>query len=119
MGQFAGDSVLVSAMWEFGPFYTDRIEAGLNGTWSSQTYWGGLKDGIVRLSDFSPLVPDDVRELVLSEKAKIESGSWDVFNGPVMDQSGQTVIAAGEVPSDGDLLGMGYFVKGVEGTVNQ
>jgi hypothetical protein len=55
----------------------------------------------------------------LSEKAKIESGSWDVFNGPVMDQSGQTVIAAGEVPSDGDLLGMGYFVKGVEGTVNQ
>jgi basic membrane protein A len=119
MAGFVGDSVLVSAMWEFGPFYTERIEAAMDGSWKSQSYWGGLADGVVKLSDFSPLVPADVKELVLAEKKKIESGSWDVFNGPVMDQSGKTVVASGSAPADGDLLGMSYFVKGVEGTVNQ
>ena len=106
-------------MWEFSGYYTERIEAAMNGTWKSQSYWGGLNDGIVKLSDFSPLVPADVKELVMAEKAKIESGEWDVFNGPVYDQSGKAVIASGAVPADGDLLGMGWFVKGVEGSVNQ
>ena len=54
MAGFVGDSVLVSAMWEFSGFYTERIEAAMNGTWSSQAYWGGLNDGVVKLSDFSP-----------------------------------------------------------------
>ena len=31
----------------------------------------------------------------------------------------QLVIAEGTSPSDGDLLGMGWFVNGVEGSVNQ
>ncbi len=119
MAKFVGDSVLVSAMWEFSGYYTETIKAAMNGTWKSQSYWGGLNDGVVKLSDFSPLVPEDVKSLVMSEKAKIESGEWDVFNGPVYDQSGAAAIAAGTVPSDGDLLGMSWFVKGVEGSVNQ
>lgn len=117
MAQFVGDSVLVSAMWEFSDFYTSRIEAAMNGTWTTQSYWGGLSDGIVKLSDFSPLVSDDVKDVVMAEKAKIESGEWDVFNGPVYDQSGTAVVADGTVPADGDLLGMSWFVKGVEGSV--
>ena len=119
MAKFVGDSVLVSAMWEFSGYYTKTIEAAMNGTWESSSYWGGLNDGIVKLSDFSPLVPADVKELVMAEKAKIESGEWDVFDGPVYDQKGAAVIAEGTSPSDGDLLGMGWFVKGVEGSVNQ
>ena len=119
MAKFVGDSVLVSAMWEFSKYYTDRIQQGIDGTWKSQSYWGGLAEGDVKLSDFSPLVPEDVKAQVTAEKKKIESGEWDVFNGPVYDQSGKAVIAAGTVPPDGDLLGMSWFVKGVEGTVNQ
>ena len=119
MAKFVGDSVLVSAMWEFSGYYTERIEAAMNGTWKSQAYWGGLNDGIVKLSDFSPLVSADVKDMVMAEKKKIESGEWDVFNGPVYDQSGKAVIARGAVPADGDLLGMSWFVKGVEGSVKQ
>lgn len=119
MAKFVGDSVLVSAMWEFSGYYTAQIEAAMNGKWKSGSYWGGLNEGIVKLSDFSPLVGDDVIELVNAEKKKIESGEWDVFNGPVYDQSGKAAIAEGTVPADGDLLGMSWFVKGVEGSVNQ
>lgn len=117
MAKFVGDSVLVSAMWEFSDFYTERIEAAMNGTWTSQAYWGGLEDGIVKLSDFSPLVGSEIKDVVMAEKSKIESGEWDVFNGPVYNQSGAVVIPEGTVPADGDLLGMGWFVKGVEGSV--
>ena len=119
MAGFVGDSVLVSAMWEFSKYYTARIKAGMDGSWKSQSYWGGLAEGDVKLSDFSPLVSDEVKDLVMAEQKKIVSGEWDVFNGPVYDQAGTEVIAAGTVPPDGDLLGMSYFVKGVEGTVNQ
>ncbi len=119
MGKFVGDSVLVSAMWEFSTYYIDRIEAGMNGTWTADQYWGGLKEGVVKLSDFSPLVDDATKALIAEEAAKIESGSWDVFSGPVKDQSGSVKIAAGTSPSDGDLLGMSWFVEGVEGKISQ
>ncbi len=119
MAKFVGDSVLVSAMWEFSKYYTARIQAGIDGTWTSQSYWGGLADGDVKLSAFSPLVPEDVKALVNSEKEKIISGNWDVFNGPVKDQSGKVVIPAGTKPADGDLLGMSWFVQGVNGTISQ
>ncbi|MDC7228049.1 MAG: BMP family ABC transporter substrate-binding protein [Spirochaetales bacterium] len=119
MAKFVGDSVLVSAMWEFSHYYTTRIQAAMDGTWKTQSYWGGLADGDVKLSDFSPLVPAEIKDLVMAEQSKIESGEWDVFNGPVYDQSGAAVIADGAVPSDGDLANMSWFVKGVEGSVNQ
>ncbi len=119
MAKFVGDSVLVSAMWEFSGYYTQQIKAAMDGSWKSGSFWGGLNEGIVKLSDFSPLVPDDVKDLVASEMEKIKSGEWDVFNGPVRDQSGKLVIADGEVPEDGMLLGMSFFVKGVEGSINQ
>ena len=119
MAKFVGDSVLVSAMWEFSGYYTEQIEAAMNGTWKSQAYWGGLNDGVVKLSDFSPLVPQDVKDAVMAEKGKIESGEWDVFNGPVYNQAGELVVEEGSAPSDGDLLGMSWFVKGVEGSVGQ
>ncbi len=39
-----------------------------------------------------------------------------IFTGPIKDQSGQVRIKAGEVASDGTLLGITWFVEGVIGT---
>jgi basic membrane protein A and related proteins len=45
------------------------------------------------------------------------AGHFDVFWGPVKDQSGKLRIAAGENATDEVLLGMNWFVEGVVGTV--
>ncbi len=118
MAKFVGESVLCSPMWNWGPYYTETVQAAMDGTWESHQFWGGLTDNTVKLSDLSPLVPADVAAKVATAQAKIESGSWDVFTGPIRDQSGAVVVPAGEVMSDGDMLNMGFFVEGVVGTIN-
>ena len=115
MRGFVGDSVLVSPVWNWGPYYVARTKAAVNGTWKTHQYWGGLKDGIVKLSEFSPKVPQAVKDMVAAKQKAIVDGSWDVFSGPIKDQNGKEVVAAGARMSDGDMLNMSYFVEGVIG----
>jgi len=115
MGKFVGDTVLVSPIWNWGPYYTEVAEDAINGTWKSSSYWGGLKEGVVMLSDFSDKVPADLREMVEEEHDRIVNGDWDVFWGPLKNQKGETILGAGEKMSDGDMLNMGFFIEGVEG----
>ena len=115
MRGFVGDSVLVSPVWNWGPYYVSSVKAILDGTWKTHQYWGGLKEGIVKLSDFSPKVPQDVKDLVAAKQKEIMNGTWDVFWGPIKNQNGKEVVPAGGKMSDQDMLNMSYFVEGVVG----
>jgi basic membrane protein A len=106
---------LASPVWNWGPYYVERVKAALNGTWKTHQYWGGLKDGIVKLSEFSPKVPQDVKDMVAKKQQAMIDGTWDVFTGPIKDQNGKEVLEAGARMSDGDMLNMSYFVEGVIG----
>jgi len=117
MRSFVGDSVLASPVWNWGSYYVATTQEALNGTWKTHQLWGGMKEGIVTLSEFSPRVPSDVKKLVEAEKTKILDGSWDVFCGPVKDQKGKTVVPSGSCMSDVDMLNMNFFVEGVVGTI--
>ncbi len=117
MAQFVGDTVLTSPVWNWGPYYVNRVKAAMDGTWTTSQYWGGMKDGIVDLAPLSPQVPDDVKGLVEEWKQNILSGEWDVFCGPIKGQAGKLAIPPGECMSDGDMLGISWFVEGVVGEV--
>ncbi len=117
MGEFVGDSVLVSAVWNWEVYYIDTVGKAMNGNWETHQYWGGLKDGVVGLSDYSPKVSAEVKQKVEDARDKIESGSWDVFYGPVTDQNGSVVVPEGEQMSDSDMLNMSFFVEGVVGKI--
>ncbi len=117
MAQFVGDSVLTSPVWNWGTYYVSTVQNILDGTWETHEFWGGLADDVVELAPFSPNVPEDVVSLVESEQAKIVSGDWDVFCGPILGQDGSEVAADGECLDDGTLLSMDWFVQGVIGTI--
>jgi len=89
----------------------------MDGTWKKHQYWGGLKEGIVALSDFSSKVPKSVQKQIMMKHQQIVDGEWDVFWGPIKDQSGKVVINAGDKMQDGAMLGMSFFVEGVIGKV--
>jgi basic membrane protein A len=116
MAAFAPKAHLTAPIWNWAPFYVSTIESVKNGTWKSSSSWPGIKEGIVDLAPFGPMVPASVQKNVLNQKAALSSGSMKVFTGPVKDQSGKMRIAAGQVPTDGELLGMNWFVEGVIGT---
>ncbi|MEA3308726.1 MAG: BMP family ABC transporter substrate-binding protein [Chloroflexota bacterium] len=117
MRSFVGDTVLTAPVWNWGPYYINTVRAALDGSWETHQFWGGLQDDVVQLAEFSPKVPQDVRDLVATERERIISGDWDVFCGPVVDQAGNTIVAEGECMADGDMLGMSFFVEGVMGSI--
>ncbi len=119
MAKFVGDTVLVSPVWDWGPYYTRRVQQAINGEWEKHSYWGSVENEIVQLSDFSPKVPEDVKELVAEERQRIISGEWDVFHGPVRNQDGEVVVPEGEQMSDKEMLNMDFLVEGTVGKVSQ
>lgn len=116
MRDFVGDTVLTSPIWNWGSYYVDTVKAAIDGDWETHQYWGGLKEGVVELAEFSPKVPQDVQDLVEAAQQDIMDGN-DVFCGPIMAQDGSVLVADGECMDDGSMLGMNVFVEGVSGTI--
>lgn len=118
MRPFVGDTVLTSPVFVWGPKYVSIVEELMAGTYAgSESYWGGLSDGVVELAELSPMVSADTKALVEEKRALIESGDWDVFCGPINGQDGSVQVADGECLDDGAMLSMLWFVEGVVGEI--
>ncbi|MDC7126490.1 MAG: BMP family ABC transporter substrate-binding protein [Spirochaetales bacterium] len=114
MRKLVGDSVLVSVMWAPSEYYIPTVKAAMNGTWEKHSYWGGIKEGIVKLSNFSPAVSEEIKKKVAEESAMLESGEWDVFDGPIYKQNGKIIIKKDSSPTEQQLHSMNWLVKGIE-----
>jgi len=117
MRSFAPNAFLTAPVWNWGALYTRIAEQVKNGTWQSEQLWWGMKENLVQLAEFSAKVPADVQTLVAEKAAALKTGAFHPFAGPIKDQTGKVVVPAGQTPKDGELLGMNYFVQGVQGTI--
>jgi basic membrane protein A and related proteins len=114
--KFAPKSWLTAAVYNWGPYYIKRVKAAMNGTWKTGNYYGSLKDGFTLLAPYGKGVSAATKKLIAQQKAKIVSGKWNEFSGPIYDQSGKLRIKPGHRASFGDLMSMNYLVKGVIGS---
>ncbi|HJO90538.1 MAG TPA: BMP family ABC transporter substrate-binding protein, partial [Anaerolineales bacterium] len=113
MAQFVGDTVLTSPVWNWGVKYIEIAEQVMAGTYDgSESYWGGMDEGVVALAPLSDRVSAETAALVEEKSAAIISGDWDVFCGPIVGANGNVVVGAGECLDDGSMLGMEYWVEG-------
>ncbi|MCD6309390.1 MAG: BMP family ABC transporter substrate-binding protein [Candidatus Eremiobacteraeota bacterium] len=117
MSSFAPRAHLTSAVWNWYPYYERRIRQVKDGSWKPEKYWGGIKDGIVDIAPFGPMVPQDVRELVNEKRKQIVEGNLDIFKPPLRNQRGELQVIEGDILGDDDLLNMDWFVEGVEGVI--
>ncbi|WP_286846164.1 MULTISPECIES: BMP family ABC transporter substrate-binding protein [Aminobacterium] len=117
MSQYAPTKHLTAPIWDWGIVYKHVMEQVTTGTWESEDIWWGLKEGMVKLAPYGKDVPEEVKAVVEAEKEKIISGTWDVFDGPIKDQSGTIKVEAGQSISDADKLSMSWFVEGVKGDI--
>ncbi len=117
MRSFAPNAFLTAPVWNWGPLYTKIAQEVKDGTWKSEAIWGGMQQELVQLAPISDKVPADVKQLVKEKTAAIKAGKLHPFAGPIKDQNGEITVAAGSTHSDGELLGMSYFVEGVQGTI--
>lgn len=111
------DSFMTAPVWNWGPYYADQVKKVMDGTWKSENYWGGMEDGVVDLAPLTKNAPAGAQEKIDEAKKKILSGDWDVFYGPIKDQSGNIKVPEGSSLTDEELLSFDWFVEGVIGTI--
>jgi len=114
MIEFAPKAQLTAIVDNWSPYYIERAQAVLDGSWTTGNSWTGIPEGTVEMAPYTNM-PDDVKAMAEETEAKIKDGSLHPFSGPIKKQDGTEAVAAGQVLPDADLLGMNYYVEGVEG----
>jgi simple sugar transport system substrate-binding protein len=115
----APKAYLTGAEWNWATPYKTLVSAALAGQPMPNFLRGGLKEGYVKMSPFGSAVPAKARLQANGTEAKMTAGSFVIFKGPIKDNAGKTVIAAGasEAQRDPELEKMNYLVAGVVGKV--
>lgn len=119
MRKIGPDAQIIAVTHQWGDYYTARVKAAMNGTWTSGSVWGGVKDGMIRVGNFGPKVPKRVQDDILDKQKRVGSGLLKPFAGPITDNEGKEVIPAGQALSDAQILQMNYLVQGVLGRVTR
>jgi simple sugar transport system substrate-binding protein len=111
------DAQIAAVTHHWGDYYRRRTQAVLDGTWESGNVWGGVNEGMIRVGDFGPKVPQAVRDEVLARQKDIAAGKLKPFSGPLLDNEGKQRLSAGQSMSDEQILSMNFLVDGVQGKV--
>ncbi|MEX2519269.1 MAG: BMP family ABC transporter substrate-binding protein [Paracoccaceae bacterium] len=117
MSKFGPKSHLTAIMDHWAPYYIARTQAVLDGTWESKDTWDGIAPGMVAFAPYNPALPKDVLALAEYARLGILLGKIHPFTGPINKQDGTPWLAEGETAPDGDLLGMNFYVEGIEGVL--
>ena len=118
MIKFAPKAQLTANTDDWDGYYVQQVKKVLDGTWKSDNTWGGMDKGMVVLAPFTNM-PDDVKKMAEDTVAKIKSGELKPFMGPITKQDGTVVGEAGKPLADGDVLGMNWYVKGIDDKLPQ
>ncbi len=117
MRKTAPDAQIVAVTHHWGDYYVRRVQAVLDGRWKSGSFWGGVKDAMVRAGDFGPKVPPAVRQEVLARQKDIATGKLRPFTGPITDNEGRPVLGGGQAMTDEQIQSMNFLVSGVQGRI--
>src|SRR6476469_8343945 len=114
MIKFGPKTQLTAILDTWGPYYIERVKAELAGTWKSEDSWGGLDSHMFAMAPYTNM-PDDVKKMAEDAQAAITAGKLHPFKCPVIGQDGKEVECKGGTHlDDGQVLGMNFYVKGVD-----
>jgi len=122
---------LTTPYWNWGPVYVDLVRRIRAGTWKGGAEYPDVDKGIVGLSGFmkGQQVPPGVPAAVVPEIKKIlklmQAGKFDrfdVFAGPLTDNTGKQILGPDKRLDQRDLLGlkgctvcMNWLTQGITG----
>ncbi len=113
MIKFGPKTQLTAIIDDWAPYYKERVKAVIDGTWKQQDVWHGMDHGSVAMAPYTNM-PDDVAAMAKKTEESIRDGSFEPFTGPVTKQDGTVWLKDGEKADIGTMLGMNFYVKGVD-----
>ncbi|MFD1704107.1 BMP family ABC transporter substrate-binding protein [Methylopila henanensis] len=117
MSKFAPTKHLTAFTLDWTSEYVGATRKVLEGTWTSEERWDGLKEGVVKMSPYNAAIPDDVKAMLAAKEEEIKAGTLHPFGGEIKDQKGETRVAAGGVLDAKGIRSINWFVKGMTGNL--
>ena len=114
--RFAPKAQLTATIDNWSPYYIDKVQAVMDGTWKSGDYFGHMNDDVVQMAPFTNM-PAEVEVFAQKIKDGITEGKYFAFTGPIKDNTGKLQLKDGEIASDGHLNSMMYYVEGIDAKV--
>ena len=108
---------LASAVINWAPYYIKATKDALEGTWTTGSVWWGVKEGAIDVVSIAEDVPAETKAKVDAIKAGLKDGSFSIWKGPLVDNTGKTILKKDEIADDKFLSGVKFYVKGVDGKV--
>ncbi|MDT8991112.1 BMP family ABC transporter substrate-binding protein [Curvibacter sp. APW13] len=108
---------LASAIINWGPYYIQATKDALAGKKESTQSWWGVKEGAIDIVSIAEDVPAETKAKVEEVKAGLKAGTFSIWKGPIVDNTGKEQLKKDEVADDKFLGGLNFYVKGVEGKI--
>ena len=108
---------LGSAIIDWAPYYIKAVGEALDGKWATGQTWWGVKEGAIDLVSLAADVPEDAKARLEEVRSGLKAGTYNIWKGPISDNTGKEVLADGTVADDKFLGDINWYVKGVEGKV--
>ena len=121
----APEGYLTGAEWDWSSIYTSLGEQFVAGKTLMagdipHLLRGGLADNFCKLSPYGPAVTEDAQADAETARAALEAGELVIYEGEVKDNSGNTIIGAGEKyeQQNLELEKMDWLIEGVNGSID-
>jgi basic membrane protein A len=108
---------LASSIINWGPYYIKATRDALEGKWTTGQSWWGVKEGAIDIVSIAEDVPAETKAKVEEVKKGLAEGTFAIWKGPIVDNTGKEQLKKDEVADDKFLGGLNFYVKGVEGKI--
>ncbi len=113
---------IATPVWHWGVFYEKAVRnllaSGTGEDYKPMQFWWGLDSGIVDVMYAKKYVPLETHKLVQMFKRMMMEDAYNPFTGSILDVDGLERLHDGETASVQDIIGMDWFVHGLEGDLN-
>ena len=96
---------LCSVTWNWSAYYTAAVESVIEGTWDGSNYYGGMKEGLVGITELAAFCAAGTQEKVSEETEAILNGSNHVFDGELKTNTGEVIGDTGATLDDATITG--------------
>jgi basic membrane protein A and related proteins len=117
MTKIGGKAQFAASVLHWEVIYNEQIDLAMKGQWKSSDVWYGVKEGAVNIEGFGPDTSPEAKKLAEERRDALKAGKLHPFTGPLNDNTGKVLVAAGKTLSDADLRKMNVFVEGIEGSL--
>ena len=115
MEKDAPGATLTSVISNWGKYYTESTKKVIDGTWTAENYFGGMKEGLVDIAPLNEdLVAPGTQEKVDEARKRIVEEGFNVFDGVLETNDGKTVGEEGKTLDDATITGgINWYYKNI------